>query len=85
MAEVSSKASPLHPHHCYRVVTLNVSEVQIGESNSSRRACVLLFFFFFFARVVCAGGRGWKLQGWMMDTEDHISARLEANSCDQAS
>lgn len=45
MEEVSSKASPLYPHHCYRVVTLNVSEVQFGESNSSRRACVLLFFF----------------------------------------
>lgn len=57
MAEVSSKASPLYPHHCYRVVTLNVSEVQFGESNS----------FCFFASVVCRR-RGWEVQRWIMDT-----------------
>lgn len=35
MAEVSSKASPLKPIHCYRVVIFNVSEVQFGESKPS--------------------------------------------------
>lgn len=34
MAEVISKAIPLHIRHCYKVVTLNVAEVQLGESNS---------------------------------------------------
>lgn len=77
MAEASSKASPLYPHHCYRVVTFNVSEVHIGESNQGE------LVFLIYAHVVCRRRR-WELQGWMMDTKDHFNTRLEANSYDQA-
>lgn len=60
------------------VVTLNVSEVQFGESNSSRRACVLLF-------CACGVQEEGMAGAGMDDGHGGHQDRLEINSYDQAS
>lgn len=60
-----SKASPHYPYH--RVVTLNVSEVQFGESDSLRRPFVLLC-----SHVCCAQREAGGARVCVTNSKDHI-------------